>query len=259
MTRRSAVIRTRSYLSLLKSEVLENISNGISRVEVIAKVRLLSFSEDRFYKKWHSRNVASVYDELMLSQSSNILMNKKGTLEQKVVEAMGGIEKNMLEVVLEPKSDKSMIIKEKPKLKTKLKKLPKKNIIVKKEKPLKSRAVQYRSFSQAVNIAKTKNKIVLIKVRSTVCKYCDQLDRVMRRNSTVKKLLNKYFELVKINTDYEDIPMSLTVRSTPTLIFIQPDNKKLLMKLAGIRALGELLEILNEAVDDGHNGGYLKP
>ena len=53
--------------------------------------------------------------------------------------------------------------------------------------------------------------------------------------------------------------MDLTVRSTPTLIFIKPDNKKVLMKLAGIRALGELLEVLNEAVDDGHNGGYLRP
>jgi len=65
--------------------------------------------------------------------------------------------------------------------------------------------------------------------------------------------------LVKINTDYEDIPLGLTVRSTPTLIFVQANNKKVLMKLAGIRALGELLEILNEAVDDGHNGGYLRP
>ena len=75
----------------------------------------------------------------------------------------------------------------------------------------------------------------------------------------MKKLLNKYFELVKINIDYENVPMGIIVRSTPTLIFIRPDNKKNLMQLSGIRALGELLEILNEAVDDGHNGGYLKP
>jgi hypothetical protein len=40
---------------------------------------------------------------------------------------------------------------------------------------------------------------------------------------------------------------------------MRPDNKKVLMKISGIRALGELLEILHEAVDDGHNGGYLKP
>ena len=53
--------------------------------------------------------------------------------------------------------------------------------------------------------------------------------------------------------------MGLIVRSTPTLIFIEPNNKKVLMKLPGIKALGELLEVLNEAVDDGHNGGYLRP
>jgi hypothetical protein len=31
------------------------------------------------------------------------------------------------------------------------------------------------------------------------------------------------------------------------------------MNLTGINALGEFLEVLKEVVDDGHNGGYLKP
>ena len=31
------------------------------------------------------------------------------------------------------------------------------------------------------------------------------------------------------------------------------------MNLRGIEALGELLDVLKEAVEDGHNGGYLRP
>jgi hypothetical protein len=30
------------------------------------------------------------------------------------------------------------------------------------------------------------------------------------------------------------------------------------MNLTGINALGEFLEVLEEVVNDGHNGGYLK-
>lgn len=59
--------------------------------------------------------------------------------------------------------------------------------------------------------------------------------------------------------DYSKVPLGIRIASTPTIIFVRPSDKKVLMELAGIRALGELLEILNEAVDDGHNGGYLKP
>jgi thioredoxin-related protein len=65
--------------------------------------------------------------------------------------------------------------------------------------------------------------------------------------------------MVVVNGDDEEIPLGLRVQSTPTLIFIQPKNKRVLMQLVGIRALGELLEILNEAVEDGHREGYLRP
>ena len=133
------------------------------------------------------------------------------------------------------------------------------NIILPKPKPkLKKYTIEYKNFTTAIENARNKNKIVLIKVRSTRCKYCDQLDKIIINNMKVKKILNKYYEVVKINIDYENLPLNLKVRSTPTLIFIEPKNKKILMQLPGIRVLGELLEILNEAVVDGHNGGYLK-
>jgi thioredoxin-related protein len=247
MTRRSALKNTQSYLSLLKNETFKRIKSGESREETISNVKLLSFGEDKFYKTWHHRNVGRAYDEL------KVFWEKNNEVSFKIVEELKKLEMESTNSLNKSKVKIVTVIEPKPK------KLPEKNIIVKKKIAYPSSKVKYKSFTQAINLAKTKNKIVLIKVRSTICKYCDQLDRVMAKNSKVKKILNKYFELVKVNTDYENIPMDLTVRSTPTLIFIRPDNKKVLMKLAGIRALGELLEILNEAVDDGHNAGYLKP
>jgi glyoxylase-like metal-dependent hydrolase (beta-lactamase superfamily II)/thioredoxin-related protein len=229
MTRRSALKNTKSYLSLLKSQIIQELKNGNSRRKILENVKLSSFSEDKFYKTRHHRNVVQAYDELKVLIEESTKTGSTNELSLKIAEELKKIE---VSKIIEPKS----------------------NFF-----PTQHDNVKYKKFSQAINIAKRKNKIVLIKVRSTICKYCDQLDGIIERNSKVKKILNKYFELVKINTDDEDIPMNLIVRSTPTLIFIRPNDKKVLMQLSGIRALGELLEVLNEAVDDGHNAGYLIP
>jgi glyoxylase-like metal-dependent hydrolase (beta-lactamase superfamily II)/thiol-disulfide isomerase/thioredoxin len=244
MTRRSALKNTKSYLSLLKNEVLEGIRNKKSREEIVTNVKFTVFEKDKFYKIWHHKNVTKAYDELKIFVNKNKVITENNDLSFQIAEELKKLEIKEPKSLNKPKLEVIRIVEAKPKPK----KIPKKN-----------KAVKYKSFNQAINSSKVKNKIVLIKVRSTICKYCDQLDRIIAKNSKVQKILNKYFELVKINTDYEDVPMSLTVRSTPTLIFIRPDNKKVLMQLAGIRALGELLDVLNEAVDDGHNDAYLRP
>ena len=246
MTRRSALKNTESYLTLLKSEVLKEIKKSSSREKTIQNVKLLAFSDDKFYEILHHKNVANAYDELKSFVANSKVLDKNNTLNPKVVKNEN--KKAKTEDSKDLNNSKLAVtstIKSKPK--------------VTKEIPKLINSIKYKSFQQAMRMAQKENKIVLLKVRSTPCKYCDQLDRILSTNTNLQKILNKYFEVVKIDSDYEDIPMGMTVRSTPTLIFIRPDSKQVLMKLSGIRALGELLEILNEAVDDGHNGGYLKP
>ncbi len=243
MTRRSALKNTKSYLFLLKSEVLQSIKEGKSRQETIEEVKLLSFVEDRFYEVWHHKNVGNAYDELKSYWESEQQVSKESTLVSEVQKELNKI------------ASQEQVILKKPI--EKVKKISKESQV--KKKISKDHSVKYRNFSDAINRAKRKNKIVLVKVRSTICKYCDQLERVIAKNSKVKQILNRYFEVVKINIDSDLVPLDIVVRSTPTLIFIEPSTKKVLMKLAGIRALGELLEVLNEAVDDGYRGGYLKP
>ena len=246
MTRRSALKNTKSYLTLLKSEVTKEIKKGSSREETIQNVKFLAFSDDKFYEIWHHKNVATAYDELKSFVVNSKIVDKNNTLNPKVVKS----EENKAK-----KEDSKDLNNSKLVVKKIIEPKPKVN----KEIPKPINKIKYKSFNQAMNEAQRKSKIVLMKVRSTPCKYCDQLDRIISTNTNLQEILNKYFEVVKIDTDYEDIPMGITVRSTPTLIFVRPDSKKVLMKLSGIRALGELLEILNEAVDDGHSGGYLKP
>jgi len=224
MTRRSALKNTESYLTLLKDEVLSSIKKGYSKEESIKRIKLSSYSEDRLYSFWHPKNVATVYDELKKDMVSKLIKNNRS--ETKIV-------KHKVETKPTPKVKKMLV-----------KKVPK---------------VKYVDFKTAIKRAKKKHKIVFIKVRSTTCKYCDELDSVISSNNKVKKILNKYFEVVMINTDYDDLPIDVRISSTPTLLFLKPHNRELLMNLTGIRALGEFYNILKELVADGHNGGYLKP
>jgi len=137
-----------------------------------------------------------------------------------------------------------------------------KNISIKENKqyakPIKVDDINYLTFRMAMSQAKKDKKIVLLKIRSTTCKYCDRLDKILSKNNKVKKILNQYFKVVKLNSDYDSIPLSLNIQSTPMLVFINPQNRENLMQIAGIQALGEILEVLQEAIDDGYNGGYLK-
>ena len=225
MTRRSALNRTDEYLKLLKSRVVKEIKKGVKREDIIRSVEFSSFSQDRLYNLWHKKNLATAYDEFETITKDEI--KKSASSKVKIVKTL----------------------KETP---------VKKRVIVKTVKVDTTPSVKYKSFLLAMRSAIAKKRIVLIKVRSTTCKYCDQLDSVISNNTKVKKILNRYYEIVSINVDEEDVPLNINVQSTPTLIFIKPRDNKVLMKLTGIRALGELLEVLNEAVGDGHNDGYLR-
>ena len=232
-TRRSALKHTKNYLSSLKSMVLKGLKDLKNKQEVLERAELDAFKDDRQYAYWHPMNVASVYDEFKEKRKK---FDKNKSLLSKMSDEI-----------------KKLHVKQK-------KKLAKVKIDKRKNRPKpKAISVKYVNFTTAIKKAKREKKIVLIKVRSTTCKYCDQLNRVIEHNNRVKKLLNRYFEVVSINSDSDEIPLGLLIQSTPTLIFVQPHSKKVLMNLQGIHALGELLEILNEAIDDGHAGGYLKP
>ena len=230
MTRRSALKNTQSYLSLLKSEVKSSILSGESREDAIKNIKLSAFSEDRLYKVWHHKNVASVYDEFKKMQK---FKTKKVAMTTNLVSKNHSRERMEVE-----KRIKKDIVE------TKLKKI---------------KDVLSVSFRTALTNAKSKKKIIFVKVRSTTCKYCDRLDSVIGSDNAVKNILNKYFEVVMLNSDYDVIPYDIRIEHTPTLLFFKPDSKEPLMNLTGIKALGEFLEVLEEAVDDGHRGGYLKP
>ena len=237
-TRRSALQPTKDYLSFLQNEILKKMHKGASLEKIQTALQSNLFKRDTFYKSWHTKNIMRVYEELKVLEKKKISKKTKEVLPFKQVEDK---KKPKVTVMVMPKATLQPT-------------LPLTSQIVVKEINLK-----YKSFTEALSSGKKDKKIILLKVRSTGCKYCDELDRMISENNKVEKILNQYFEMVEINLDEESIPLDIRIQSTPTLVFIEAENKKVLMKIAGIRALGELVEVLNEAIEDGHNGGYLKP
>jgi len=219
-TKLSALKNTKSYLTLLRDEVINSIKEGMNKRECIKNIKMKSFQDDRLYNLLHKKNIANAYDEF------------------KPI-----IKKN------EKKESKKII-------RTKEKKKKKK--IEKKITQKKVSSIYYHSFSAAIRMAKQSKKIVLIKIRSDNCPYCDELDRVLEKNNQIKQLINQNYKMVQLNNSKDYIPLNIRVGATPTLAFVRPDTKKVVMIISGIESIGELISILKEAIRDGHNDGYLK-
>jgi len=235
-TRLSALKNTKSYLTLLRNEVTSSIKQGMNKKQCIKNIKMKSFQEDRLYNLLHTRNVATAYDELkpIVKKSKK----KKHKTSKKIIKTKKNIKTKKIEKnIAEKKVVKEKVVKKRAK-----KVLP----------------IYYHSLSTAMRMAKQSKKIVLIKIRSDSCPYCDELDRVLKRNNNIKRLINQNYKMVQLNNSRDDIPFNIHINATPTLAFVRPDTKKVLMVISGIESIGELSNILKEAIRDGHAGGYLK-
>lgn len=131
-----------------------------------------------------------------------------------------------------------------------------KKSIVKKTKRVSD--IKYYSFSKAIDLANKEKKILLLKIRSDNCPYCDELDKVMQKSKKIKEIINRNYKMVYLNHSREKLPLGIEIGLTPALMFIRPDTKKTIMVIKGIRAVGELIDVLEEGAMDGRVNGYLK-
>lgn len=226
-TRYTAIKNTKSYLSILKNTVTQKIESGESRDSIIQNTKMFSFMEDRLYDECHKDNVYFAYNEL----SKSIYKIKKRELQQ------------IKNTIKPPK-----IIKE--------------ELFIPKtfQKPVKKyseQKIRYYSFHNAIKKAKANQKMVLLKIRSDNCPFCDELDNVLRENSEVKRLINQNFVMVAMNNSREELPLNINIGLTPSLVFIRADTQEVKMIIPGIEALGELVDILKEGIADGRRDGYL--
>jgi len=239
-TRYTAMKNTKSYLTILRDTITQKIERGESKESILENTKMFSFMEDALYTECHRDNVSFAYDEL--SQKVSKIESRTPILEisSKEIES-----KN---VVLPSKITKIEVIVPKAFQKKSLPKSVKKN---------REPNIHYYTFHQAVKKAKANKKILLIKVRSDNCPFCNELDTVLRKNNEVKRLINKNFVMVTMNNSRDELPLNINIGLTPSLVFVRADTQEVKMIIPGIEALGELVDTLKEGIVDGHREGYL--
>jgi len=235
----SAIRDTNRYLTLLRNKLVVDIKKGMNKKACMRDIKIESFKKYHLYNVLHQRNISNAYDEI----KPLVKIKKKKNPQKKQEKKIKKVEKKSHP----PKPKLQSIPKPKPKKK-----------VVKVKKVAKVPAIRYYSYSSAMRLAKREKKIVLIEVFSNHCSYCKKLNNMFARNNKIKSLINKNYKMVKINISYNKIPFKIRINSTPTLLFVRPDTRKITVKISGIDSVKELIDIIQEEIAYGKKVGYVK-
>jgi glyoxylase-like metal-dependent hydrolase (beta-lactamase superfamily II) len=266
-TRYTAMKNTKSYLTILRDTVTQKIESGETKESILNSTKMFSFMEDTLYPECHRENVSFAYDELSQEVTKQEVTRQEVSKQEIPKQEIPKQEIPKQEI---PKQEVSKIEKRDP-IQSKSMIPPPKTatveVIVPKafqKKPIpksvrkyREPSIHYYGFHQAIKKAKADKKILLIKVRSDNCPFCNELDTVLKKNNEVKRLINKNFVMVTINHSRDELPLNINIGLTPSLVFVRADTQEVKMIIPGIEALGELVDTLKEGIVDGHREGYL--
>jgi len=100
-------------------------------------------------------------------------------------------------------------------------------------------------YLDALKKAKNEDKIVMIAIRATHCKYCDLMEKETLTDSSVQEALEKNFISIYYNQDLETLPIGLQKGITPNFIFVN-SNEDILNIYPGMRNPEEFKEVLEQ-------------
>ncbi len=86
-------------------------------------------------------------------------------------------------------------------------------------------AVQWHTLNEAQSIQKQNSKIIMLYITASHCPYCKRMDKNVFEDRKMSSWLENRFISVKIDMDFDDIPMNLNPKMTPTFYFISKDEK----------------------------------
>ena len=92
--------------------------------------------------------------------------------------------------------------------------------------------VDFHTYEDALKIQKKNHKIIMIDVMRTGCHYCIKMDKEVFDNPEMSQWIEKRFIPVKLNLDFDDLPLGLHVYFTPTFFFVD-ENQKIVKKIPG--------------------------
>jgi thioredoxin-related protein len=93
-------------------------------------------------------------------------------------------------------------------------------------------SVEFYSYEEALKLQKKNNKVMMIDVMRTDCHYCSEMEEKVFDNPEMSQWIEKRFIPVKLNLDFDELPLGLHVYFTPTFFFVDK-NQKVIKKVPG--------------------------
>ena len=86
-------------------------------------------------------------------------------------------------------------------------------------------ALEFHSYEEALKMQKKSGKIIMIDVVRSDCHYCHKMDAEVFNNEQMSKWIEKRFIPVKLDLDFDEIPLGIKVHFTPTFFFVNKEQK----------------------------------
>ena len=107
--------------------------------------------------------------------------------------------------------------------------------------------INYTNIFDAYEEAAAKERPVFIMLSKKGCQGCEYMHDVVYKNAKVSDYINKNFIAVEIDVYDEDVPDILEYFATPTLYFLDK-NEKIIQRINGGQKVDELLKTLQGVV-----------
>jgi len=86
-------------------------------------------------------------------------------------------------------------------------------------------ALDFHSYEEGLKLQQKSGKILMLDVMRTNCHYCKDMERKVFDNKNMSAWLNKRFIPVKLNLDFDTLPLGIHVYFTPTFFFVNKEHK----------------------------------
>ncbi|MFT7860026.1 MAG: thioredoxin fold domain-containing protein [Sulfurimonas sp.] len=93
-------------------------------------------------------------------------------------------------------------------------------------------ALEWLNYTQALELQKKNHKPIMLDVMRTDCHYCKDMEKNVFHDTAMSKWISKRFIAVKINLDFDTMPIEQKVIFTPTFFFLDGEGK-IIKKIPG--------------------------